>query len=102
MDKYGIFKDGVVVEIFENEEVAKMEFLKAIGRQELVSFRKLRFNELTDDEKIEKMRDKLKDINKYLEDMKGSGRTYYSHTNIHVDELSWLLENAEKYIDLKE
>lgn len=96
MDKYGIVLDGVVIERFENKDEWETHFHNAIREGSATGFRKLRFNELLEDEKLQIMKDKLEKLNKFLEDMKGSGRTYTSNTSIEFEELRWLVENIEK------
>lgn len=96
MDIYGIVEDGVVIERFESKEEWEARFRSAMKEGRATGFRKLRFNELTENEKLQSMKNKLEELDKFLEEMKGAGRTYYSHTNIKSDELSWLIGNTEK------
>lgn len=98
MEKYGAIRNGKVLEVFNSEEEGAERCRELLKEGELVGLRKLRFNELSEDEKLQSMKQKLNKLGEFLEEVEGSGRSYYSHTNIKFDELRWLIQSTEKNI----
>lgn len=101
MDIYVIIENGIVTQRVEGFDNMRTKFLDSIKEGKVISFRLIQFDDLTDNEKADKMKNKLNSLRKYLEDMRGSGRTYYSHTTIELEELSWLLKNTEDNLNSK-
>jgi hypothetical protein len=95
MEKHGLIKDGQVIKVFDDEEVGFKEWMGMADRMNY-GFRRLKFSELTEDEKLESMEERLNSLNAFLKDIKGSGRTYNSHTPIYSVELEWLIEHTKK------
>ena len=85
--------ETIAVKIFDNEEDG-YDYFKQLEDKTGYGYRKLRFNELEEIEKMNLLKERLEKLNTFLSDMKGSGRTYYSHTNIYAEELEWLIDKA--------
>jgi len=100
VEKYGIVKNGEVLETFKDKESAFQRFMEIKGTDSLLGFRKLFFSELTEEEKLQTMQERYEELKAFLEQAEGSGRTTQSHTKIYLDELKWLLDNTNKYINM--
>ncbi|PLS19104.1 hypothetical protein CVD28_01470 [Bacillus sp. M6-12] len=101
MKKWGLFLNNQLIESFDDGKEAMEKSLKLSAETgEKYLFRPVRFTDMTNEEKLFLMSEKSKDLQLFLEQMKGSGRTYYSHTNIEADELEWLVQMATE--NLKE
>jgi polysaccharide pyruvyl transferase WcaK-like protein len=98
LKEYGLFKDGNLIEKFETLEES-YEPLKNFNDRTGYVFRKLHFNELSENEKLNKMETQLTELSDFLKMAKGSGRTIQSHTKIYEDEMEWLLSYARKAIE---
>lgn len=95
MEKYGLIKYGEIIETFEDKEVGMKTFMKRDDKSSL-GFRKLFFSELTEAEKLLSMENRLQDLQVFLTEIKGSGRTYSSSTHIDAYELGWLIKQVKK------
>lgn len=95
MEKHGLIQDGQVIKVFEDKEVGFKEWMGMADRMNY-GFRRLKFSELTEDEKLKSMEERLSSLNAFLQDVKGSGRTYNSHTPICSVELEWLIQHTKK------
>lgn len=96
MKKYGIFKDGEILEKFDSIDECVIRHRELSKEDSSIRFRRILFSDLTEDEKLQMVEERLNGLSRFLRDMEGSGRSYYSHTNIEHDELKWLVEHAKK------
>ncbi|HFJ9376809.1 TPA: hypothetical protein ACGW65_001096 [Bacillus paranthracis] len=60
MKKYGIIKNGVILERFSDRDEMKREFIKRREEDKELWGRELKFDELLEDEKLEVMEERLK------------------------------------------
>lgn len=97
MKEFGFFKDGQLVERFDSLDEAFKPYKESVDRSGCV-FRRLRFDELTEEERLIKMESRLKDLTNFLNMAKGTGRMIQSHTQIYEEELEWLLSFARKEV----
>lgn len=100
--EFGVFKGKSLIEKCSDETIGKrlsLDLTKQTG--EIHICRKLHFDELAETEKFFRLKDRLDELNKFLNNIKGSGRTYRSDTSIYADELEWLLKMAEKQLQIK-
>ncbi|KXY50983.1 MULTISPECIES: hypothetical protein [Bacillus] len=97
MKKYGIVKNGVILERFSDRDEMKREFIKRREEDKELWGRELKFDELLEDEKLEVMEEKLKELRDFLDFARENydGRTIQTHTRIYADELQWLIEHAK-------
>ncbi|WP_242289757.1 MULTISPECIES: hypothetical protein [Bacillus cereus group] len=99
MKKYGIVKNGVILERFSDRAEMFREFMKRKDSDKELGFRTLKFNELLEDEKLEVMEERLKEIRDFLDNYDGRG--IQTHTTIYADELQWLIEHAKRNMEHK-
>jgi hypothetical protein len=99
--EYGVFKGKDLIEKCENEIVGKETALKLTSETgENYFWRKLRFDELTEEDKFFRLKSRLDELKEFLNKVNGSGRTYKSNTSINADELEWLLKMAEEKLQI--
>jgi hypothetical protein len=100
--EYGVFNGRELIQTFENDEEGKEIALNLFKESGEVYFcRRLHFDELTEDSKIRRLKNRLDELNEFLDRAKESGRTYRSDTSINADELEWLLNLAQKQLQMK-
>ncbi|WP_144537542.1 hypothetical protein [Bacillus thuringiensis] len=103
MKKYGIVKNDVILERFSDGDEMKREFIKRREEDKELWGRELKFDELLEDEKLEVMEEKLKELRDFLDYVHENydGRTIQTHTRIYADELQWLIEQAKRNMEHK-
>lgn len=103
MKKYGIVKNNVIIERFSDRDEMKREFIKHREEDKELWGRELKFDELLEDEKLEVMEEKLKELRDFLDYVHENydGRTIQTHTRIYADELQWLIEHAKRNMEHK-
>lgn len=97
MKKVGFFKDGELLQRFDTINEA-FEMYKAQEDPSDCVFRLLKFQELTEEERLVTMEVRLTELTDFLNRSKASGRSFYSHTEIYEEELKWLIAFARKEI----
>lgn len=102
-EEYGIFNlEGLLVDKCD-------DLISAIKRSHSLTIetgfihtaRKIDFNLLSEEEKLDKLTRKLKEHKDFLDRIKGSGMSYYGDVRLETEELEWLLAVATEKIIAK-